>query len=103
MTRVALKDLAPGQVLAAPVASPTGVVLVQAGAELTASIIARLADLGVASVVVAGSSLTASEVASRTAEVEARFAGHERDAWMMRLKLIVLRQLGATGVGNGDA
>lgn len=105
MRRIAVRDLAPGQRLSAPVTAAGGVVLVQAGTDLTESVIARLSDLGVDSVLVAslpGADDTAG-LARRAAEVEARFEGHESNLWMMALKRIVLDQLAPAAGGEDDA
>lgn len=91
MPRLAVKDLMPGQVTAAPVTSATGIVLVQAGAELTASLISRLRGLGVSSVAVQAGALSPEARAARVAEIETRFAGHASDSWMSALKAIVIR------------
>lgn len=94
MPRVKVRDLKPGQVVAAPVTSGAGVILVQAGAALTATQIARLADMGIDSVVVSGGGvLTAEERARVLADLDARFAGHEQHRWMTELKEIVARIL----------
>jgi hypothetical protein len=70
-------------------------VMVQPGTELTAAIIDRLRNLGIDSVAVEGEAdgeVKPLEVS--LAELDARFAGHEQDPWMMALKAIVARQLG---------
>lgn len=73
--------------------------MVQAGTELSSTLIERLAGLGVETLVVAadpspGSTGSAS-LEERVRQVEARFAGHEHDAWMMALKALVVGQLTA--------
>jgi hypothetical protein len=105
MRRIAVRDLAPGHRLSAPVTAAGGVVLVQAGTELTEPVIARLADLGVDSVLVASppGADSAEDVSRRAAEVEARFEGHESNLWMMALKRIVLDQLAPGAADQGDA
>ncbi len=99
MPRLPLHDVRPGQRLARAIVSHAGVVLVQPGAELTPAILDRLRSLGVDAVEVAGEPEEATEVSieARVEEVDARFAGHEDDRWMMALKAIVLRQLGVGG------
>ncbi len=91
MPRIPVTDLRPGHVTAAPVTNATGVVLVQAGAELTAALIVRLQALGIDSVAVAAGALSPEARAERRAGIEARFAGHEHNAWMSALKAVVVR------------
>jgi hypothetical protein len=96
MPRILLSKAQPGQVLSRPVTTSAGVVLVQAGAELTPAILERLANFGVDTVVVHDAAAAAADdrpVAERVREIEARFAGHEQDDWMMTLKQIVVAQL----------
>lgn len=96
MPKLPLARVRPGQRLSRPVKTAAGVVMVQAGTELTAALIERLRTMGVEVIAVAsGGSSARNEglLADQAADVEARFAGHEQDPWMMRLKAIVLRQL----------
>lgn len=105
MLRVPISDVRSGQKLARPITSGAGVVMVQPGTELTPALIDRLRTLGVDSVVIAGDPGLPPEGPSleeRRRVLDARFAGHEQDPWMMQLKDIVARQLGARGSG-GDA
>jgi hypothetical protein len=93
MPLVSVPQLIPGQRVAAPVTGAGGIVLVQTGAELTQATIDRLGELGIAGVLVVGDAQDPAVLAARTAEVEARFEGHERDPWMMALEAIVIGQL----------
>lgn len=97
--RLPVSQLAPGQVVAAAVSSASGVVLIQPGTELTEALITRLVALGVEHVSVAGAALSPEERQTRLAEVDARFVGHERNAWMMALKAIVVRQVAGDEAG----
>jgi len=101
MLHIALSAARPGQRVARAIVSHAGVVLVQAGAELTGATLDRLRSLGVDAIYVTddGSEATKS-LAERTREIEERFAGHEDDRWMMALKAIVLRQLERDGTGH---
>lgn len=101
MPRVPLSRAQPGQKLLQPVTTAAGVVLVQAGAELSATLIARLGGLGIDTLVVASGENAAvaddavadGMLGDRVREVEARFAGHEHDPRMMAIKDMVVRQL----------
>jgi hypothetical protein len=98
MRRLRISEVLPGQKLARAITNASGVVMVQPGAELTPALIERLEALGIDSVLVAGDpeGLAAGpSVDERLRELDARFAGHEQDDWMMQLKDIVARQLGA--------
>jgi hypothetical protein len=101
MPRISLADARPGQRLVRPVATPSGVIMVQPGTELTQALIDRLQGLGINTVSVAseGGGPDGPPLEERIRQVEARFAGHEHDTWMMQLKEIVLRQL-AAGAGE---
>lgn len=104
MPKITISRARPGQTLTRPIVTSTGVVMVQAGAELTATLIERLRGMGIDTVVVASddeATVAKRPVHELLAELEARFAGHEHDALMMQLKDIVARQL--SGGGGGDA
>lgn len=104
MRRADVRQLAPGQLLAAPVTAGSGVVLVQADTPLTDALIARLMELGIDSVLVTDDGPGDAEVTAReAAAVEARFAGHENNAWMAALKKIVLAQLAPAAARPPDA
>lgn len=100
MPKIPISDARAGQRLTRPAATRAGMVMVQAGTELTPALIERLRNLGISSVFVAGEKGAAGDkpldVALR--ELDERFLGHEDDAWMMAVKAIVRRQL----QGGGD-
>jgi hypothetical protein len=101
MLHIALSAARPGQRVARAIVSHAGVVLMQAGAELTGAIIDRLRSLGVDAIYVTDAGPeTAKSLVERVREVEERFAGHEDDRWMMALKAIVLRQIEPDGAGD---
>jgi len=103
MLRVPISEVQPGQKLARAITSGGGVVMVQPGTELTPALIDRLRTLGIDSVVVAGDPGAPADGPSleeRLRVLDARFAGHEQDRWMMQLKDIVARQFGARGDGS---
>jgi hypothetical protein len=104
MRRVTVRQLVPGQSLAAPVTAAGGVVLVQTGTQLTESTIARLIDRGIESVLVQEDDAADPErIAAEAAAIEARFTGHDGNAWMMALKQILLAQLAPPAAGTPDA
>lgn len=96
MPKVHINEAQAGQKLTRPAVTRTGMVMVQPGTELTAAIIERLRNLGIDFLQVEGDpSAGAKPLEVALAELDARFAGHEQDKWMMALKAIVARQLGA--------
>ena len=104
MRRVDVRQLSAGSVVASPVTSASGVVLVQAGTTLTDALVARLLQLGIQSVLVMAAAVVDPEALARHAKaVDALFAGHEADPWMMALKHIVLGQGASAGAGDGHA
>ena len=64
------------------------------GAVLSTSMLVRLARMGVTSVnLETDAAQTASDLEQQRAEVEARFAGHESDPYLMEMKRVVLTRL----------
>jgi hypothetical protein len=90
MKKLPLIGAEAGQVVARPVATSSGMVMVQPGAELTAEIISRLVDLGVDTVWVEGTAEDAKPVGELLAELDRRFTGHDDDPLMMALKAVVV-------------
>jgi hypothetical protein len=99
MKKLPIAKVSPGDIVARPVASPTGVVLVQPGASLTAEMIRRLEGLGVETAWLEGTAPDARTPEQLQAEVSERFAGHESDDLMMALKTLVAARVAAQG-GN---
>jgi hypothetical protein len=89
MKKIQLREVEPGEVVARPVATSGGIVMVQPGAVLTQDIIARLENLGVDSVWLEGAAANAKSLDVVLAELDQRFAGHDADALMMELKDVV--------------
>lgn len=101
MRRLPLTEIAAGSVVARPVLTGSGVVLVRPGTELTAELIARLDALHVDSVWLEGASPDAKPVEQLLLELDERFTGHEQDALMMDLKAVVAARLRRLD-GGGD-
>lgn len=98
MPKVLISQAQPGQKLTRAAVTRTGMVLMQPGTELTESTIERLKTIGIDSVYVQGDQpFEGKSTEAALQELEARFAGHERDRWMMELKAIIARHL------RGDA
>lgn len=89
MKKVAITEVEPGQPVLRPVTTANGTVMLQAGAVLTPEIAARLSNLGVDSVWIAGESPDAKPVEKVLEELERRFVGLEDDPLMMELKAVV--------------
>lgn len=100
MRSVRLAEAVPGQVIARPVATPTGTVLVQTGERLTGELVEGLRQKGVDTVVVEGDDPAAPALSAdeQLAALDARFAGHEHHPLMMELKQVIADQIaGAHG------
>jgi len=76
-------------VVARPVATSNGLVMVQPRSVLTSEIIARLSNLGIDTVWVEGTSADARPIDAVLADLDRRFTGHEQDPLMMALKAVV--------------
>lgn len=102
MPKIPISKAEPGQRLAKSITNANGVTMVQAGAELTTTLIERLKGLGVDAVVISGGhGALEKPLDLMLRELDARFAGHELDPWMMELKQIVKRRLQASAqAGN---
>jgi hypothetical protein len=89
MKKLPLGKVSPGEVVARPVATSNGVVLVQPGTALTPEMVRRLEALGVESVWLEGTAADARTPGELLAELDDRFGGHEGNELMMALKAIV--------------
>jgi hypothetical protein len=98
MKKLPLSEARPGEVVARPVVTSGGVILVQPGTALTADILARLADLRVETLCIEGTSADARPLAEILEELDRRFADHEQDDLMMALKAAVAARV-AQGAG----
>ncbi len=99
MKRVPLADVEPGMILAKPVTSLAGQVIVPAGRSLDASLLARLRDMELASVHVENRPGEEGDPVQSLAELEQaldhRFRRVAGDADLTRMKEIIRRQLRA--------
>lgn len=93
MKKLLLGEVPPGSIVARPVVAGNGVVLVQPGTALTAEVLARLDGLHVEAVWLVGASPDARPLDEMLAELDARFAGHERNDLMQQLKAVVAGRL----------
>jgi hypothetical protein len=93
MKRVALSEAKPGDVVARPVMTASGVVLVQPGTTLTPELLVRLDTLHVDALCLQGASADAAPLDKQLEALDRRFAGHEQDPVMMELKAVVANRL----------
>ncbi len=93
MRKLPLGEIEAGSVVARPVVTGTGVVLVRPGSPLTPELLARLDALHIDAVWLEGSSPDAKPLEVLLGELEARFAGHEGDDLMSDLKAVVAARL----------
>ncbi len=91
MPRLPLSHAQAGQTLARPVTNANGMILMQPGTVLNDTLIERLRNSGVQSLVIVDDAVERSPEAVQQA-FDALFTGHEDDAWMMELKAIVVQQ-----------
>jgi superfamily II DNA helicase RecQ len=102
MKKLSLTDVEAGQVVARPVATNSGMVMVQPGTALTADMIARLANLGIDMVWLEGTADDARPVEAVLADLDRRFIGHEDDRLMMELKAVVAACISQGAVDDRD-
>ena len=92
MKRIGVHDAQPGQVVVQAVFGSAGVALLRPGTVLTADMISRLSNYGVSTLSI--------EDDGAERELDARFAGHEQDTLMRRLKEVITAQM-REGAGSG--
>lgn len=102
MKRISILEAKAGDVVARPVATASGVVLVRPGTVLTGELLARLEDLNIDALCVEGPSPDARPLDEMLQAIERRFAGHEQNALMMDLKAVVVARL-MRGAGEDRA
>ncbi len=93
MKRVAITDAQPGDIVARPVSTTSGVVLVRPGTQLSAELVARLEGLGIDAIYLEGASPDAPPLDDLLAALDRRFAAHEGNQLMMELKAVVAARL----------
>lgn len=91
MKKFPIAEVEAGEVVARPVVTPSGVVLMQPGAVLTADLVGRLHQLGVEAVWLQGTGVDAEQVEKDLTALDRRFENHQQDPLMMELKAIVAR------------
>jgi hypothetical protein len=102
MRKLTITEVEAGQVVARPVYSAGGLVLVQQGTTLTSELIARLLDHGVDCVFLEGSGPNAKPVEELLRDLSRRMAGHEQDPLMMELQAIIARRIQQSGTDGRD-
>lgn len=93
MKKLSILEAKAGDVVARPVSTASGVVLVRPGTALTGELLGRLESLGIDTVCVEGPSADARPLDEILQALEERFAGHEQNALMMELKAVVAARL----------
>lgn len=93
MRRVAIGEVQPGDIVARPVATTSGVVLVRPGTPLSVELVSRLEGLGIDAIYLEGPSPDAPPLDDLLAALDRRFAGHESSPLMMELKAVVAARL----------
>ena len=94
MKTVPVSEAHEGDILARDLRAADQSMILAKGAALSASMLVRLARMGVAEVTVeTDAAQAADELEKQRAAVERRFAGHEADPYLMEMKRIVLARL----------
>jgi len=102
MKKTSIDSARPGDLVARPVVSASGVILVAAGAVLRAEMISRLRELGIERLWVEGEAEDAKTPEQMAAELDRRFLGHEHDPLMAELKAIVASLAAADRADSRD-
>jgi len=94
MRQISVEEAQVGDIVADPVQDENGRVLLPAGAKLSPAVLSRLKGWGVVNLSIEGDD---GEVGKSTedflGELDHRFAGHESDALMMRIKEVARQHL----------
>ncbi|MGY8825041.1 MAG: hypothetical protein ACKVJG_14085 [Candidatus Latescibacterota bacterium] len=97
MREISVEEAQAGDIVAAPVQDENGRVLLPAGAKLSPAVLSRLKGWGVVNLSIEGDEGDEGEMGKSTedflGELEHRFAGHEGDALMMRIKEVARQHL----------
>ena len=99
MKKVSIDEAEAGEIVARPVVTTGGVVLVRPGTQVSAELLARLDALGIDTICLEGPSPDAKPLDELMQALERRFAGHEQNPLMMELKAVVAARL-AQGAGE---
>ncbi len=90
MQKVPLSMVQPGMVLEKPVTRENGMTLIGAGTELTESLIQRLENMNIESVIVQGNPLASADGKSaydaKIERLDYLFRQYEDDSWMKKVK-----------------
>jgi hypothetical protein len=89
MKKVPITEVEAGHVVARPVATSSGMIMVRPGSVLTPENISRLVDLGIDTIWIEGVSTDAKPMEAVLVELDQRFAGHANDPLMMELKAVI--------------
>jgi hypothetical protein len=100
MKRIGVHEAQPGQVVVQAVFGSAGLALLRPGSVLTADMISRLSNYGVATLSIEDDGAEVRPIEERLRDLDARFAGHEQDTLMRRLKEVIAAQM-REGAGSG--
>ena len=88
MPRVPIEELTPGMILSRPIVNDNGIALIAERSELTEVLIAKIRDMNISSVFVAGTGRPAGEKELQLRNIEDKFKNAGDDPYMMILKKI---------------
>jgi len=89
MPKIPVAKLEPGMILAKPIMTPNGMVMLGEGTELTEKWVERIQDMDIASVFIDGPPVQTISKEQALAELEARFALVEGKPYMNSIKKLV--------------
>lgn len=94
MRQISVEEAQAGDIVAEPVQDENGRVLLPVGAKLSPAVLSRLKGWGVVNLSVEGDDGEAGKSAEEfLGELDHRFAGHEGDVLMMRIKEVARQHL----------
>ncbi len=96
MRQISVEEAQAGDIVAAPVQDEGGRVLLPAGAKLSPAVLSRLKGWGVVQLSIEGDDDGEGGKSAEDflGELDHRFAGHEGDVLMMRIKEVARQHLG---------
>lgn len=93
MIRVLITDLKTGMKLAQPIQNESGMVLLGEGTEITPSIIDRLHEMGLTSVLIQGKRMPKKSKEDVLADIDERFKKTENEKYMGSIKISLLEHI----------
>jgi hypothetical protein len=90
MLKMSVESVGPGAVLAKPIVNNTGIILIAAGVEVTASLKEKLANMGITEVFITGKRVPDIPMEEFVAKINISFSKTEQDPRMAAMKRALL-------------